>query len=275
MRRPGLILTALSLAVLGIYLFVTAPPALPEASAEPLGVVPIEQVLQTVAAENDIVRALYTAEIVTKGTEAGLLYDEDWRDEGVDAGPLPALFLREAARSLQANPLPVGLFLGSDFPISPANRFEGAQAEVFERIKQNREPEYFYAEDTGQYTAMFPDVAGVAGCVSCHNDHVDSPKTDWQLDDVMGAATWSYTKPAVSQAEYLRIVAAVRQSFRDAYARYVEKTSTFESQPELGERWPEQGFYLPSVDVFMEEFGRRASAATVERLLVEADSVAT
>ena len=31
-----------------------------------------------------------------------------------------------------------------------------------------------------------PDVAVAPVCVSCHNEHPDSPKTDFELGDVMG-----------------------------------------------------------------------------------------
>jgi adenylate cyclase len=269
MKRASFVIAALLLAVAAIYLFASAPPLLPENGGAFEGAVPIEHVLATVAAENDVVRALYTREIVTNGALRGLAFDEKWRDAGVQAGPLPALFLREAARSLQGSGIELGLFLGSDYPISPSNRFQGTQVEVFERLKRRRMPEYFYAEDTGLYNAMFPDLASVPGCVSCHNEHAESPKVDWVLDEVMGATTWTYPKETVSQAEYLRIVAAVRQSFRDAYSRYLEKVGTFDAQPEIGDRWPSEGFYLPDLEVFMEEFGRRSSSATVDRLLLQ------
>lgn len=269
----GFVLTALSLLALCVYLFVSAPPLLPETTGEaPGAAIPIERVLATVAAENDAVRALYTQEIVGKGTASGLRFDERWRDEGLEAGPLPALFLREAATSLNKGPVPLGLFLGSDFPISPSNQFRGRQNEIFARIKQTREPEFFYEDDTGQHTAMFPDVAGVQGCVTCHNEHPETPKADWVLNDVMGATTWTYPKKAVSEAEYLRIIAAVRNSFRTAYGEYLAKAATFGSPPEIGERWPAEGRYLPSEEVFMAEFARRVSHATMARLLA-GDSV--
>lgn len=270
MKAPGFILTALSLLTLCVYLFVSAPPLLPETAdaAEAGAVIPVEKVLETVAAENDLVRTLYTREIVGKGKEAGLRFDERWRDADLEAGPLPALFLREASTSLQkTGTVPLGLFLGSDFPIAAANRFQGRQTAAFERIKQTRKPEFFYAEDTGQHTAMFPDIASVDGCVSCHNEHPESPKQDWVLNDVMGATTWSYPKKTVSEAEYLRIVGAVRASFRAAYGEYLKKVATFAAPPEVGERWPAEGRYLPSEDAFMAEFARRASPATVDRIL--------
>ena len=269
MKRSAAVLTSLVLINLAIYLFVNAPPALPESTVAEGESVPVEEVLSTVAAENDIVRALYTQEIVGKGKLVGLAFQDDWREDGIQAGPLPALFLREAAQSLQRQSIPLGLYLGSDFPIAIANKFEGKQAQVFAALKETRKPAFFYAEDTGQYTAMFPDVAGVQGCVTCHNEHKDSPKSDWALNDVMGATTWSYDKAAMSRGEYLELVGAVRQSFRDAYTAYLEKVATFEEPPEIGEKWPDAGYKLPTADAFMAEFARRASAQTVDRLLAE------
>jgi hypothetical protein len=36
------------------------------------------------------------------------------------------------------------------------------------------------------YTAFYADVAVAEACTSCHNDHKDSPKTDFEGGDVMG-----------------------------------------------------------------------------------------
>jgi len=50
--------------------------------------------------------------------------------------------------------------------------------------------ENYYTEeklgDTTYYTAVYPDVAVAKACVTCHNNHVDSPRDDFKLDDVMG-----------------------------------------------------------------------------------------
>lgn len=269
MNRPLPLLAALALAVAAIYLFVTAPPPLPEdpAAADSASRVDIETVLRTVAAENDVMRSLYTRELVAKGPAVGLRFDEFWRDEAVEAGPLPALFLRETAASLQRSGIPLGLFLGSDFPIAPSNRFEGAQAEAFAALKADREPRFFYADDVGRHTAMFPDLASAKACVDCHNEHPESPKTDWSLNDVMGATTWTYPEASVSLADYLAMIRAVRAGFRSAYEAYLAEVATFEKPPDIGDQWPEAGYNLPSADVFMAEFERRAGPATVNRLL--------
>ena len=267
MIKPGFVITALALVALSVYLFVQAPAPLPDEEIAAGETISIETVLTLVAAENDIARTLWTKDIVGSGVEVGLAFSEEWEDEGVEAGPLPALFLRLAATDLQRNPIPLGLFLGSDFPISPSNLFSGKQMERFDRIKETGDPEFFFEEDTQLYTAMFADNASVMPCVDCHNFHPDSPKVDWVLNDVMGATTWAYPKEEVTRDEFIEIIAAVRQSFRNSYIAYLEKVSTFAEQPEIGEQWPSEGFYLPTADLFIQEFSQRSSANTVEILL--------
>lgn len=268
MKNRSFIILALGMVALIVYLFATAPAPLPEDNGDVAGVmVPIEMVLETVASENDRARTLYTKEVVGKGKAVGLKFDEQWREESIEAGPLPALYLRESAANIQRSEIPLGLFLGSDFPISSSNKFEGEQSAIFERIKKDRKAVTFFAEDIGMYTSMVPDIASVDACVTCHNEHEQSPKTDWEIGDVMGATTWTYPKGEVSVKEYLAIIVAVRQGLRDSYSAYLEKTRSFEDPPEIGERWPREGRYLPSADVFMAEFERSASPETAQRLL--------
>lgn len=266
--------TILALAAICIYLFASAPTPLPEGTKDKkVGQqIPIEHILRVVAAENDIARALYTREIVGKGLKAGLKFSEKWKEPAVDAGPLPALFLRETSASLQKSPVKLGLFLGSDYPIALSNLFSKDQLAKFEEIKKSGEPAIFIDTITlkdsvsQQYTAMFPDYASVQPCVSCHNEHPDSPKKDWKLNDAMGATTWTYPNESVSYGEAIAIVAALRQGFADAYVGYIEKAKNFKNPPKIGEQWPEDGYFLPSPEVFFAEFSRRASGQTLDRL---------
>ncbi|HYE36301.1 hypothetical protein [Methylocaldum sp.] len=137
MKEKGFVIAVLTLTALIVYLFVSAPPPLPE-KPDSGSSIPIEQVFAIVEAENDAIRILWTEEIVGKGKAAGLKFDEHWRDENVDAGPLPALFLRETATSLEKGPVRLSLFLGSDFPLNPANRFQGLQMDKFALISTPR-----------------------------------------------------------------------------------------------------------------------------------------
>jgi len=257
---------ALLLAALIVYLFVTAPPPLDQTAARG-PTVPVEEALALAAAENAAVRQLYTAEIVGRGKQVGLAFDEDWRQRDVEAGPLPALFLRETAMSLEKDPVRLGLFLGSDHPIRTANLFTGEQESVFERMREDRQPSFFLTADTGLHTAMFPDLAVAPPCVDCHNQHPSSPKNDWRLGDVMGATTWTYPDEELTVGELLELLAALRRGFGDAYGAYIDKTRTFSQPPEIGERWPRDGYYLPSPEVFLAEAERRTSPETLGRLL--------
>lgn len=229
--------------------------------------IPIATLFEVIELQNDAVRQLWTAEIVGNGKEIGLSFDEDWRKGDVQSGPLPALFLRDTSTSLQLNPVPLGLFLGSDFPINDANKFSGIQAEKFEIIKETQEPQFFYADDTQLYTAMFSDIAVAEPCVSCHNQHEQTQKSDWILHDVMGATTWSYPKAEVSMTEALDILAALENAFRDAYKGYLFKLETFENPPTVGEQWPVDGYYVPSADEFMAQAKQHYASKTLDIIL--------
>lgn len=266
MKNKAYVLSVLTLLSLVVYLFVNAPPPLPDGKVSEERNIPVSKLLDIVAAEQAAVRALYTKEIVNAGKEAGFKFSEDWRDDEVEAGPLPALFLRESSKSLEKNPVALSLFLGSDYPIAESNAFKGIQKEKFALIKQSFKPEYFYAADIKRYTAMYPDYAISKACVDCHNEHPDSPKKDWQLQEVMGATTWLYPDEYVTPGELIKAVSAVRQAFQAAYQTYLDKVKIFKTPPEIGEHWPREGYYLPTLEVFMREFDSRASSATMNAL---------
>ena len=265
MANQNFRIVCLVLICLGIYLFVSAPPPLEDKQAVGTSI-PVVRMFEILKTENDAVRSLWTKEIVGMGKQSGLKFDEHWRDEGIDAGPLPALFLRETAKSLERNPSPLSLFLGSDYPINEANRFEGLQLDKFQSIKQTQQPQFFYMPDIQMQVAMFSDLAISEGCVQCHNAHGQSPKKDWKLNDVMGATTWMYPASTVSMDEVLQTVMALHLAFREAYESYIEKARKFTNPPIIGDQWPSQGYYLPTPDQFMQEIIKRTAPHTLERL---------
>ena len=253
--------------VLVVLIVANAPP--PERAGFGLGGsrVPIATVFRILEQENDIVRELWTKRIVGDGQRQGLHFDKHWHRPDVAAGPLPALFLRETAESLRRGRVPLQLFLGAELPISRSNRFSGLQATHFREIVRTRGPVFFFDEDIAHHTAMFPDVAIANACVDCHNQEPDSMKKDWALGDIMGATTWSYPRSEVGLEEALAMVGALRQGFREAYAAYIEKAETFPEPPLVAEQWPEAGYFLPTVDVFVAEARQRTSPATLQALL--------
>jgi hypothetical protein len=265
-KRSKTIWWAGVLVIVGIYLFAQRP--VPLADGDSAGrTIPVEKMFRIIAAENDAARGMYTKDIVGAGMKVGLDFSEKWRETDVAAGPLPALFLREAATSIQKTKIPLGLFLGSDFPIAQSNKFVSTQAERFQALRVSNKPEFFYAPDIKLQAAMFPDLAVAEGCVKCHNEHPTSPKVDWKMGDIMGATTWSYPKDKVTLDEMMQIIAAYRGGVVAAYEAYLAKAAKFSKPPEVGERWPKEGYFLPSTAVFVKEFERRASGATINTLL--------
>ena len=139
MKISWKLIIALALVLLIVWAYVSAPNPLPDAAdTESSATIAIEDLMKVIAAENDIARALYTDSIVGDGKAAGLKFSEQWKDKDVHAGPLPALFRRETAASIERSPIPLGLFLGSDHPIRSSNRFSGTQELVFETMKSNQ-----------------------------------------------------------------------------------------------------------------------------------------
>lgn len=259
-----------ALATVAIYLFVSAPAPLPaQAGGRPAGAtISVARLFDILNNENRVARASWTADVVGAGKAAGLAFAENWHESAVEAGPLPALFLRETAGYLEEHGRGLGLFLGSAYPINTANRFAGSQVEHAAALQATGEPQYFFEPTLGRHTAMFADVAVVDACVTCHNEHPDSPKRDWQRGDMMGATTWMYPDGEVSIDTALRLVGILRAGFRATYERYLDKAAGFAVPPVIGAQWPRDGRFLPSADVFMAEHARRA-APTLEALIRE------
>lgn len=235
----------------------------------------VEEVLEMVAAENDITRTLYTKGIVGAGKKQGLKFDEDWQDDEVEAGPLPALFLRGISSDIRKSSVPLGLYLGSDFPINASNKLEGKQADLFAKIKQNHKPQFFYDEAQKVHTAMFADLAMAAPCVNCHNDHPNTSKKDWKLGDVMGATTWQYPSDSLSYKEAVGVLNAYRNGTKAIYNAYLEEIAAFKSSPKptIGKTWPSKGFNLPTAEVFIDSVRKLTSYKSLEVLVKKGSAV--
>jgi adenylate cyclase len=266
-RMRTIVAAVAAFVLLALYLFVSAPPELPDGPA-PGAALPAETALALLDAESAAIRALYTREIVGEGSRRGLAFREDWRRDEVAAGPLPALLLRETSQRLQGRVPQLGLFLGSDYPLVKENLFTGAQAVQYQQVKKTLEPRFYFDAALGRTTAMFPDRASTQACVSCHNEHPDTPKRDWVLNESMGATTWSYAGRQVSAETTVRMVGALRAAAVEAYGTYLRKVARFEpaARPEIGSKWPREGFYLPDAEAFRQALEQQNSAATLNRL---------
>ena len=228
------------------YLFASAPVPLDSGEKERM-TMSAQEALSLLAHENDMTRTLFTKAIVGKGKQQGLAFSEDWAEQHVIAGPLPALFLRGVALNLAGTDVPLSLFLGSDFPIEGSNLFTGKQAEAFAAMRSDSLPKHFQDPGSGSQVSMFPDFASAGPCVSCHNAHEQSPKVDWELGDIMGATTWSYPHDSVTTDGFMAMLGAYRAGVSVVWSQYLEELEQLDpaSKPAIGPAWPSTGLFIP------------------------------
>ena len=267
-RRIFYILLIGLIVSLNIYLFVSAPPPL-ESSVSVKKRFAINDIFEQLALENDATRTLYTKAIVGAGKKQGLSFDERWAEQDVHAGPLPALFLRGISNDISETEVPLDLFLGSDFPIESSNKFKGIQAEKFAQMRSDKKSKFFFDEITGKHIAMFPDYASAMPCVTCHNEHERTSKTDWVLGDIMGATTWAYPEDSLSTDDALKLIAAYRRGVKNTYLQYLKKFDATEikSKPVIGNNWPSQGNFLPDYETFSDSVQKLVSPAILSTVL--------
>jgi hypothetical protein len=136
-------------------------------------------------------RANYTKLIIKRlGAKGGFIKPDEHWDDMDDGAPLPAQMFRFGAEAVAEK---TDAFTYSLQSLWPVNKQNGPRTEVekagLKFITDNPGKNYYGSEDLGgkkYFTAVYPDVAVATPCVECHNNHKDSPRTDFKLGDTMG-----------------------------------------------------------------------------------------
>ena len=137
-------------------------------------------------------RTNYTKLIVKRLGPAGagvIKPDEHWKDLP-NGALLPAQMFRAGAEAVAEMTDDFTYSLQSIWPINKQNAPKtDIEKAGLEYIAANPGENYYGEEKLGDvtyFTAVYPDVAVSDACTSCHNDHKDSPKDDFELGEVMG-----------------------------------------------------------------------------------------
>lgn len=136
-------------------------------------------------------RTVYTQKIINRLTleEKNIKASEHWQEDKALA--LPAQMFRMGAELVNEKNPGFSYALISEWPINKKNapKTEGEKQGAAAVAKDPSKP--FYTEETlgnkKYFTAVYADVAVADACIQCHNDHKDSPRTDFKKNDVMGA----------------------------------------------------------------------------------------
>ncbi|HEY7772745.1 MAG TPA: DUF3365 domain-containing protein [Marinagarivorans sp.] len=115
--------------------------------------------------------------------------EEHWKDFEAGA-PLPAQMFRAGAEAVNEMTDDFTYSLQSSWPINKQNAPKTPlEKEGLEYVVANPGSNFYGEETLGDvtyFTAVYPDVAVSDACTKCHNEHKDSPKTDFEVGDVMG-----------------------------------------------------------------------------------------
>ena len=129
-----------------------------------------------------IINRLVNEEKVVKASE-------HWKDEK-GALLLPAQMFRETATILQDSGSDINFSLLSLVPINKQNAPKtDVEKKGLEYVNANPDKSFYGEEKLGPttyFTAVYPDNAVSMACVSCHNNHKDSPKKDFKINENMG-----------------------------------------------------------------------------------------
>lgn len=115
--------------------------------------------------------------------------NEHWEDYETGA-PLPAQMFRFGAEGVAEMTDDFTYSLQSIWPINSQNAPKTPMEKEGLQYVSDNPGENFYGTETlgdkSYFTAVYADVAVSPACTKCHNEHKDSPRTDFKIGDVMG-----------------------------------------------------------------------------------------
>ncbi len=135
-------------------------------------------------------RTVYTKKVVNRlqNEEDVIKATEHWEDE--KTLPLPAQMFRMGAELASKADAGFSYSLLSMWPVNKQNKPKTeAETKGLQFVAENKGKNYYAEESLGgtkYFTAVYADTGVAEACIKCHNEHKDSPKTDFKLGDVMG-----------------------------------------------------------------------------------------
>jgi hypothetical protein len=135
-------------------------------------------------------RTVYTQRVVNRLMLKDKVIKASEHFEDDKALPLPAQMFRFGAEKVGEKTKKFSYSLLSLWAVNKQNvpRTQ-VEKDGLKFVAENKGMNYYGEETLGgkkYFTAVYADTAVAQACVSCHNDHKDSPRKDFKLGDVMG-----------------------------------------------------------------------------------------
>jgi hypothetical protein len=135
-------------------------------------------------------RTVYTRMVVNRlqNEEKVIKASEHFKDD--KALPLPAQMFRFGSEMVAEKKAGFSYSLLSLWPINKQNTPRtDAEKKGLTAIAAKPDTPFYTEETIGKqkyYTAVYPDRAVSMACVTCHNEHKDTPRKDFKIGEVMG-----------------------------------------------------------------------------------------
>ncbi len=136
-------------------------------------------------------RGYYTKNVVGEAKANGIKISHAYKNQE-SAIPLPATMVHEINKKLNTSEAGFKINLYSDFPFpwrSNENHLDEFRQEALTFLKENPKEAFWRREVVdGKVSIRYAtaDSMSAQGCVTCHNNHPQTPKSDWKLGDVRG-----------------------------------------------------------------------------------------
>jgi len=147
---------------------------------------------RSVANQYAVIRGYYTKRVIAKVKKHKKLkisFDHMVKDDTI---PLPASFVLDLGESLKKNKkigMDIRLYSEFPFPNRAGRKLDTFSKKAIDYLRNNPAGEWTehgVINGSDYVRVAIPDLMTVPACVTCHNTHKLSPKTDWKIGDVRG-----------------------------------------------------------------------------------------
>jgi hypothetical protein len=135
-------------------------------------------------------RTVYTRKVVNRLAVKEKVIKASEHHEDEKTLPLPAQMFRFGAEMVAEKTDKFTYSLLSEWPINKQNAPRtDVEKKGLEFVAANKGQNFYGEESLGgkkYFTAVYADTAVAKACISCHNEHKDTPRKDFKMGDVMG-----------------------------------------------------------------------------------------
>lgn len=134
-------------------------------------------------------RAYYTKNVIKKIAGKNNIFPAIDHQANPDSIPLPATMIHDLSALLAKQGTSIHLYSAFPFPNRENRQMDDFGSEAWRAFSQNPDTVFSRTEEIDGKTVVRVAIADRMvnqACVDCHNSRADTPKNDWQLNDVRG-----------------------------------------------------------------------------------------